>query len=160
MMLFDIIIRQQKLQIGMFWPLVTPVSDGFDPMQEQTYSVGMTKPSPSDKYAVLASIDTAATAINWNGQMNTTCQSSECIWHVSSVTNIFTIVPVPAIFIYALVYWISNKIIFSSVQLRLWHIKHETDLVGGRQITQLFSMWFFMTHKSLEVETLYVRSMW
>jgi len=44
-------------------------------MQTQTYSVALTKPSPADKYAVLASVDMAATAINWNGQMNSTCQS-------------------------------------------------------------------------------------
>ena len=55
------------------------VSGGFDPMQAQTYSVSITEPSPADKYAVLASVDTAATAINWSGQTNTTCQSSECI---------------------------------------------------------------------------------
>jgi len=48
-------------------------------MQAQTYSVGMTKPSESDKYAVLASVDTAATAINWSSQMNASCQSSECL---------------------------------------------------------------------------------
>jgi len=59
--------------------LITLISGGFDPMQAQTYSVGMTKPSESDKYAVLASVDTAATAINWSSQMNASCQSSECL---------------------------------------------------------------------------------
>jgi len=51
-------------------------SGGFDSVQVRTYSVDVTKPS-SDKYAVLASIDTTATSINWNGQMNTTLQSGE-----------------------------------------------------------------------------------
>ena len=46
-------------------------------MQLQTFSVGVTRPSPSDKYAVLAGVDMAATAINWNGQMKPTCQSGE-----------------------------------------------------------------------------------
>jgi len=54
-------------------------------MQARTYSVGITMQSPSDKYAVLAGVDTAATAINWTSQMNTTCQSSEFISDVSIV---------------------------------------------------------------------------
>ena len=55
------------------------VPGAFDPMQAQTYSIGVPKSSPADKYAVLASVDTTATAINWSGQMNATCQSSECM---------------------------------------------------------------------------------
>jgi len=60
-----------------FLNILMVVPDGFDPVQMQTYSVGTAKQSPSDKYAVLASVDTTATAINWSGQMNTTSQSSE-----------------------------------------------------------------------------------
>jgi len=57
---------------------VTLVSGGFDAVQIQTFPVGMTRPSPADKYAVLAGVDTAATAINWNGQTSsTTGQSGE-----------------------------------------------------------------------------------
>ena len=56
-------------------------SDGFDAVQVQTYPVGMTRPpSSSDKYAVLAAVDTAATAINWSGQMNISSQSGE--WNI------------------------------------------------------------------------------
>jgi len=53
------------------------VSGVFDAVEVQTFTVGVTKPSPADKYAVLASVDMAATAINWSGQINTTCQSGE-----------------------------------------------------------------------------------
>ena len=58
-------------------PIVTLVSDGFDSMQARTYAVSVTKQSPSDKYAVLAGVDTTATAINWNGHMSSSCQSGK-----------------------------------------------------------------------------------
>jgi len=60
-------------------------------MQVQTFSVGVTKPTPSDRYAVLAGVDASATAINWNGQTNTTFQSGEWRLHVSTVAYVCAI---------------------------------------------------------------------
>jgi len=70
-------VFKQLYVLALSEPFVSVVSAGFDSMQARLYSVGVTKALSSDKYAVLAGVDTAATAINWDGHTNTTWQSGE-----------------------------------------------------------------------------------